>query len=175
MLFTWHTQDQTQAKLLNILEYQGVPILMKFLQIIFIYFSHTWSVQLIKGVFHLDISVNLLVQGHWVQESIYRHSWRPFLTCHWDLPVSLVKLFSDKNAQLTVLRLLSSARLSEFPYYQTSGYRHVDVFYFHPNHHHDKVQVLIQLNFGYNFFTATVHFYGTATLIWVRFNWTWTN
>jgi len=150
MLSTWLTQDQPQATLLNILKYQLTPILIKFLQTLFIYFSYTWSVQLIKGVFHLNISVIC-----WFRVIGFRryhktrHSWRAFfLSCHWGLPVSMVKLFSDKNAKLPVLRLLSSARLSEFQHYQTSGYRNFDVIYFHPNHHHDTVQVLIQLNFG---------------------------
>lgn len=85
---------------------------------------------------------DLLVQGHRVQEIPWRQytaTCESFLICHQDLPVSLVKLFSDKNAKHLVLKLLSSARSSGFPYYQTSGYRYVAVIYFYPNHHHDTV------------------------------------
>jgi len=46
--------DQTGAELSNIPDYQMVP---KFLQIVFCYCYYTSAVQLIRGVFHLDISL----------------------------------------------------------------------------------------------------------------------
>jgi hypothetical protein len=54
---------------------------------------------------------------------MYRHSWRPFWTCHWDLPISLIKLSSGTYTHLgtTLLKYqiikisgLSEVRLKEF-------------------------------------------------------------
>jgi hypothetical protein len=40
---------------------------------------------------------NLMEQETWSQEIphrlMYGHFWRPFWTCHWDMPVSLIKFF----------------------------------------------------------------------------------
>lgn len=86
-------------------------------QVFFCYYSNTWAAHLIRGVFHLDVSScwsrviraffcvlwsthsyrhwwsrgqGLKEMPHW---STYRYSWRPFWTCLWDLPVSLMQLF----------------------------------------------------------------------------------
>jgi len=47
--------DQADSEVLNILDYQTVPILTKFLQEIFVYCSCTWAVQLIRGHLHLPV------------------------------------------------------------------------------------------------------------------------
>ena len=53
---TWLTRDWTGAELSNILDYQMVLYWYKFLQVIFCYCSCTGAVQLVRGVFYLDIS-----------------------------------------------------------------------------------------------------------------------
>ena len=85
----------------------------EFLQVIFCYCSYTWDVQLIRGVFDLDIVFICwfrIIRVLFVVWSLYswrswwskrqgvrrfqRHSGlRPFLVCPWDLPVSLMGLF----------------------------------------------------------------------------------
>jgi len=50
------TQDWTRAELPYVPNYQTVPVLTKFLQVLFCYCSYILAVQLLRGVFHLDIS-----------------------------------------------------------------------------------------------------------------------
>lgn len=56
ILIMWLSQDQTNDEMLNIPEYQMVPMLTWVFTGNFCYCSYTWSVQLIRGLFHLDIS-----------------------------------------------------------------------------------------------------------------------
>jgi hypothetical protein len=84
----------------------------KFLQVIFGYCPYTWALQLMRGVFHLDISficwfsdfrilfyvfLNLHSYRNWCRRQggqempwqlMYRCSWRVFWTCLWDRTVS---------------------------------------------------------------------------------------
>jgi hypothetical protein len=93
----------------------------EFLQVIFCYCSYNWALQLIRAVFHLDIwlscwfrVIRVLFCAFWslhswrswwtrdkgqeiLQQLLYRQYWRPFWTCPWDLPVSMMKLFSGKK------------------------------------------------------------------------------
>ena len=50
------TQDWTGAELPYVPNYQTVTVLTKFLQVLFCYCSYILAVQLLRGVFHLDIS-----------------------------------------------------------------------------------------------------------------------
>ena len=117
--------------------YQWWP---KFLRVMVCYCSYTWSVKLIRGAFHLNVSlicwlrvIRALFCVFWSLYScrslwsrrqgvrrlpqwlMYGRTWRPFLTCPWDVPVSLMQLFSGEKQKLPILGLLSShVRLSGF-------------------------------------------------------------
>jgi hypothetical protein len=51
ILLIWQAQNQTGTWLLEYLQW------LNFLQVVFCYFSYIWAAQLIRQVFHLDISM----------------------------------------------------------------------------------------------------------------------
>ena len=109
----------------------------KFLKVIFT----AWAAQVIRGVLHLHILficwlrvIRVLFFVFWSLPSwiswcnrgqgtpkwlMYRHSCRPFWTCRWDLPVSLMKLFCGKNVGSTLLKcwIIRSQTKEILPYY----------------------------------------------------------
>ena len=109
----------------NRCKYSKIPLIWiiwpKFLQVNSCFCSYTWTVHLVRGIFHLDISficwfsiISVLFCVLWcihswrswwsrrlgqeIQPLIFRHSWRPFWACPRYLPVSLIKiLVNSKN------------------------------------------------------------------------------
>jgi len=111
---------------------------LKFLQVIFCSCSITWPVQLIREVFHLDISFICwfrVIRVLFLAEKVdgvrnmglgepwcfmYRYSSRPSWTCPWDLSVSVIRLFSCTKQDFQSWGLLFfSTRLSGFKNYKT--------------------------------------------------------
>jgi len=103
------------------LDYQTVPKVTSVPTGAYCYFFCTRVVQVLREVFHVDISficwlrvIRILFFLFWdfaaeevdgvgdkgpgiPQQLMYIHSWRAFWTCSWDIPVSLMSLLTWKS------------------------------------------------------------------------------